>query len=40
MAAIGSSIAIIGGVGQGAVAEIMNMAQGRFEGKFDATPHH
>lgn len=34
------TIAIMGGVGQGAVAEIMNMAQDRFEGKFDATPHH
>jgi hypothetical protein len=27
-------------VAQGAVAESMNMAQDRFEGKFDATPHH
>ncbi len=34
------TIAIMGGVGQGAVAESMNMAQDRFEGKFDATPHH
>jgi hypothetical protein len=34
------TIAIVGGVGQGAVAESMNMAQDRFEGKFDATPHH
>jgi hypothetical protein len=34
------AIAIMGGVGQGAVAESMNMAQDRFEGKFDATPHH
>jgi hypothetical protein len=34
------TIAIMGGVGQGAVAESMNMAQNRFEGKFDATPHH
>ena len=34
------TIAIMGGAGQGAVAESMNMAQGRFEGKFDATPHH
>jgi hypothetical protein len=34
------TIAIMGGVAQGAVAESMNMAQDRFEGKFDATPHH
>jgi hypothetical protein len=34
------TIAIMGGVGQRAVAESMNMAQDRFEGKFDATPHH
>jgi hypothetical protein len=34
------TIAIMGGVGQGAVAESMNMAQDRFEGKFDANPHH
>jgi hypothetical protein len=34
------TLAIMGGVGQGAVAESMNMAQDRFEGKFDATPHH
>jgi len=34
------TIAIMGGVGEGAVAESMNMAQDRFEGKFDATPHH
>jgi hypothetical protein len=34
------TIAIMGGVGQGAVAESINMAQDRFEGKFDATPHH
>ena len=36
----GRTIAIMGGVGEGAVAESMNMAQDRFEGKFDATPHH
>ncbi|MGA3047972.1 MAG: hypothetical protein ABSD67_15180 [Terracidiphilus sp.] len=36
----GRTLAIMGGVGQGAVAESMNMAQDRFEGKFDATPHH
>jgi hypothetical protein len=30
----------MGCVAQGAVAESMNMAQNRFEGKFDATPHH
>jgi hypothetical protein len=34
------TIAIMGGVAQGAVAESMNMAQDRFEGKFDAAPHH
>jgi hypothetical protein len=34
------AIAITGGVGQGAVAESMNMAQDRFEGKFDANPRH
>jgi hypothetical protein len=34
------TIAIMGGVGQGAVAESMNMAQDRFEGKFDANPRH
>jgi hypothetical protein len=34
------TIAIMGGVAQGAVAESMNMAQDRFEGKFDAKPHH
>ena len=34
------AIALMGGVGEGAVAESMNMAQNRFEGKFDATPHH
>lgn len=34
------SIAIMGGVGQGQVAESMNMAQDRFEGKFDANRHH
>jgi hypothetical protein len=34
------TIAIMGGVGQGAVVESMNMAQDRFEGKFDANPHH
>ena len=34
------TIAIMGGVAQGAVAESMNMAQDRFEGKFDSTPHH
>lgn len=34
------TIAIMGGVGEGAVAESMNMAQDRFEGKFDAMPHH
>jgi hypothetical protein len=39
-AAARDTIAIMGGVGQGALAESMNMAQDRFEGKFDATPHH
>lgn len=34
------SIAIMGGVAQGQVAESMNMAQDRFEGKFDANRHH
>ena len=34
------TIAIMGGVGQGMVAESVNRAQDRFEGKFDATPHH
>jgi hypothetical protein len=34
------AMALMGGVGDGAVAESMNMAQDRFEGKFDATPHH
>jgi hypothetical protein len=34
------TIAIMGGVGQGAVAESMNMAQDRFEGKFDANRRH
>jgi hypothetical protein len=32
------TLAIMGGVGQGAVAESINVAQDRFEGKFDATP--
>ena len=32
------TLAIMGGVGQGAVAESINIAQDRFEGKFDATP--
>jgi hypothetical protein len=35
-----NTIAIMGGIGQGAVAESMNTAQDRFEGKFDAAPHH
>jgi hypothetical protein len=33
------AMALMGGAGDGAVAESMNMAQDRFEGKFDATPH-
>ena len=32
--------ALMGGVGQGAVAESINRAQDRFEGKFDANRHH
>jgi hypothetical protein len=34
------TLAIMGGVGEGAVAQSINQAQNRFEGKFDATPHH
>ena len=34
------AMALMGGVGDSAVAESMNMAQDRFEGKFDATPRH
>jgi hypothetical protein len=34
------AIALMGGVGDGAVAESINSAQDRFEGKFDADRHH
>ena len=34
------AIALMGGVGDGAVAESINRAQDRFEGKFDANRHH
>jgi hypothetical protein len=34
------ALALMGGVGQGAVAESINRAQDRFEGKFDANRHH
>lgn len=34
------AIALMGGVGDGAVAASINSAQDRFEGKFDANPHH
>jgi hypothetical protein len=34
------TLAIMGGTAQGSVAESINMAQNRFEGKFDAEPHH
>ena len=34
------AMALMGGIGDGAVAESINRAQGRFEGKFDANPHH
>jgi hypothetical protein len=34
------AMALMGGIGDGAVAESINGAQDRFEGKFDANPHH
>ena len=34
------ALALMGAVGQGAVAESINRAQDRFEGKFDANRHH
>ena len=34
------ALALMGGVGQGAVAESINRAQDRFEGKFDANRRH
>jgi hypothetical protein len=34
------AMALMGGVGDSMVAESINQAQNRFEGKFDANPHH
>jgi hypothetical protein len=34
------AVAPMGGIGDGAVAESINGAQDRFEGKFDSNRHH